>query len=101
MIVRTTHAGIAPGYKVLSAAGLPVVAYGAGGVRDSVLDGRTGVLYEPGGVEELCAAIERFEALRMDNAELRANARRFAPERFALAFGQLLASLPAAADSGR
>ena len=83
------------------AAGLPVVAYGAGGVRDSVLDGRTGVLYEPGGVEELCAAIERFEALRLDDAELRANARRFAPEQFALAFGQLLASLPAAADGGR
>lgn len=75
------------------AAGLPVIAYGAGGVRDSVLDGRTGVLYEPGTVDGLCDAIQRFETLSFDEQELRANALRFAPDRFAAAFEHLLTSL--------
>jgi glycosyltransferase involved in cell wall biosynthesis len=75
------------------AAGLPVIAYGAGGVRDSVLDGRTGVLYPDGSIEGMCAAIEQFEALALDDRELRANATRFAPDRFAAAFSQLLDSL--------
>jgi glycosyltransferase involved in cell wall biosynthesis len=75
------------------AAGVPVVAYGAGGVRDSVLDGRTGVLYEDGSVESLCEAILRFEALKFDDHELRANAARFAPDRFASAFEKLLKTL--------
>jgi glycosyltransferase involved in cell wall biosynthesis len=77
------------------AAGLPVIAYGAGGVRDSVLDGRTGVLYPDGSIDGMCAAIERFEALAFDDHELRANAARFAPERFTAAFSQLLDSLTA------
>jgi glycosyltransferase involved in cell wall biosynthesis len=75
------------------AAGLPVIAFGAGGVRDSVLDGRTGVLYEPGTVEGLCGAIEKFESLSFDERELRSNALRFAPERFAAAFERLLVSV--------
>jgi hypothetical protein len=41
----------------------------------------------------MCAAIERFEALALDDRELRANATRFAPDRFAAAFSQLLDSL--------
>jgi glycosyltransferase involved in cell wall biosynthesis len=73
------------------AAGLPVIAHGVGGVLDSVIDGETGVLYRPGSVEGLCAAIERFEQLNFDQAAIRANSRRFAPEIFANAFGELLA----------
>ena len=75
------------------AAGLPVLAYGVGGVRDSVIDGRTGVLYEDGSVAGLCDAIQTFEAKRFDEHELRANAARFAPDRFAAAFAQLLGQL--------
>ena len=75
------------------AAGLPVVAYGAGGVRDSVIDGRTGVLYADPSVEGLCEGIERFESMTFDDREVRANATRFAPDRFAQEFGDLLDSL--------
>ncbi len=75
------------------AAGLPVIAYGTGGVRDSVLDGRTGVLYGPGTVDGLCDAILKFESLSFDERELRANALRFAPESFAAAFERLLSSV--------
>jgi glycosyltransferase involved in cell wall biosynthesis len=80
------------------AAGLPVVAYGAGGVRDSVIDGHTGVLYDEGSVESLCEAVLRFESLTFDEHELRANAVRFAPDRFAVAFAQLLGTLTVGAN---
>ena len=75
------------------AAGLPVIAYGQGGVRDSVTDGVTGVLYPEPTVESLMAAIERFETMTLDEAALRDNARRFAPERFRARFAALLNGL--------
>ena len=75
------------------AAGVPVIAYGVGGVLDSVIDGHTGVLYQDGSVEGLCQAILRFESLTFDDRELRCNAARFGPDRFAAAFAELLADL--------
>ncbi|MGA2924490.1 MAG: glycosyltransferase [Solirubrobacteraceae bacterium] len=75
------------------AAGMPVVAYGAGGVLDSVIDGQTGVLYHPGSVEGLCAGIRRLESLTIAEQDLRSNVLRFGPERFACEFGELLMSL--------
>jgi glycosyltransferase involved in cell wall biosynthesis len=75
------------------AAGLPVVAYGAGGVRDSVIDGETGVLYDVDSVEGLCEGIRRFESLRFDEQTLRSNALQFGPGRFASAFEALLMGL--------
>ncbi len=81
------------------AAGLPVIAYGVGGVRDSVLDGRTGVLYDEPSAAGLAAAITRFEALSLDTGDLRRNSERFSPDRFASEFGRLLAALPAGAPA--
>jgi glycosyltransferase involved in cell wall biosynthesis len=76
------------------AAGLPVIAYRAGGVCDSVIDGTTGVLYESGSVEGLIDGIRRFESLSFDDHTIRENSLRFAPERFAEAFTRLLLALP-------
>lgn len=64
------------------AAGLPVIGYAAGGVRDSVRDGSTGVLYDEGTLEGLVAAMERFECLELADDAIRENARRFARGRF-------------------
>ena len=64
------------------AAGVPVIAYGVGGHRDSVEHGRHGVLFGDQTVESLVAAIERFERLSFDVDVLRANALRFSRERF-------------------
>jgi glycosyltransferase involved in cell wall biosynthesis len=75
------------------AAGVPVVAYGAGGVRDSVIDGETGLLYADSGVDGLCSAIEAFESMRFDEQAIRANARRFTPERFREEFAALIEEL--------
>jgi glycosyltransferase involved in cell wall biosynthesis len=73
------------------AAGLPVIAYGVGGARDSVLDGTTGVLYPDQSADGLVAAIERFERLKLGERALREHARGFAPEHFRHQFEALLA----------
>jgi glycosyltransferase involved in cell wall biosynthesis len=64
------------------AAGVPVIAYGVGGAAESVLDGRTGVLFDEQSAVGLAAAIERFEGLVLDEETVRENARRFGRERF-------------------
>jgi glycosyltransferase involved in cell wall biosynthesis len=64
------------------AAGVPVIAYGVGGASESVLDGRTGVLAGEQSPAGLRAAMLRFEALRLNERDLRQNARRFDRERF-------------------
>lgn len=72
------------------AAGLPVIGNGNGGVRDSVVDGVGGVLYEQETVDGLCAAIERFEGMQMPEPPIRASALRFAPARFQREMAQVL-----------
>ncbi len=64
------------------AAGLPVIAYSVGGAGETVLDGVTGVLFDRQTPEEVAAAIRRFEALSLDPAAPRENARRFGRARF-------------------
>ncbi len=64
------------------AAGVPVIAYGVGGAAETVLDGGTGVLFAEQSADGLAAAIERFEALTLDEQAVRENARRFGRERF-------------------
>jgi len=75
------------------AAGVPVIAYGVGGHRDTVSDGRHGVLFHEQTVEAVAAAIERFETMTFDADELRANAARFATERFNRDVADVIASL--------
>jgi glycosyltransferase involved in cell wall biosynthesis len=72
------------------AAGVPVIAYGAGGIRDSVIDGVTGVFFAQQSVDALVDAIVAFEQTDFDEAAIRANARRFGPERFRDAFADLV-----------
>lgn len=62
--------------------GCPVVAYGLGGATETVVPGRTGVLFEPQTVEMLTEALAACEQMRFDPAELHAHAARFGQERF-------------------
>jgi glycosyltransferase involved in cell wall biosynthesis len=64
------------------AAGLPVIAYGIGGARETVIDGRTGVLFAEQSAPSLAEAIERFEGLTLSEGDVRAGAARFGRERF-------------------
>lgn len=75
------------------AAGLPVIGNAEGGVRDSVTDGVSGVLFDPADdvAGALVAAMQRFEGLDLDEARVRANAEPFGPDRFASRFGAVLA----------
>jgi len=64
------------------AAGVPVIAYAVGGAAETVIDGRTGVLFDEQSVGGLAGAIERFEGLELNEGDVRENARRFTRERF-------------------
>ena len=81
------------------AAGVPVVAYGRGGARDSVVDGRTGVLFAEQTPEALAAAIVRLESLALDEREIRAHAATFSPDRFRREFAAFALRAAAARDA--
>lgn len=59
------------------ACGTPVIAFGKGGASETVLDGETGVLFDAQTPESLVRAIERFERMEFDCANIRRNAERF------------------------
>ena len=54
--------------------GTPVIAYGAGGVLDTQISGKTGVLFGPQAPDALRSAIEQVEQQRWDYAEIRKHA---------------------------
>jgi glycosyltransferase involved in cell wall biosynthesis len=64
------------------AAGVPVIAYAAGGVRDTVVENETGVFHAEQTVTSVASAILQAESMQFDEYRLRANARRFGQERF-------------------
>lgn len=67
--------GIAP--LEANASGRPVVAYAAGGALDTVVDGRTGTLFQSQTVDSLIDAIRQTEDTAWDPDELRRHARTF------------------------
>jgi len=83
------------------ASGRPVIAYGRGGALDTVIDGKTGLLFRDQSVDGLIAAVERFEQLGLndlDPAALVNHAKRFDEAAFqsgiAQSLGKLGVSLP-------
>ena len=67
-----------------NASGRPVIAFGRGGVVDSIEDGITGIFFHEQTADALCDALERFETWlpRFRPADARASAERFSPEVF-------------------
>ncbi len=72
------------------AAGVPVIAYGVGGVRDTVIEGETGLFHAQQTVASVASAILQFEDMRFDEQRIRANARRFGAARFRAGMAALL-----------
>jgi glycosyltransferase involved in cell wall biosynthesis len=64
------------------AAGTPVIAFDAGGSKETVVDGVTGIRFAPQSVNGLVSGIERFVQYRWDRAAIQANAERFDDVRF-------------------
>lgn len=59
------------------ACGRPVIAYGKGGALDTVLDGKTGVLFKEQTVDCVAEAIEKFETMTFDKNAIREHAMQF------------------------
>ena len=59
------------------ACGTPVIAYGKGGVLETVVDGSTGILFFKQTPEAILEAIKRFNQTKFDCNKLRENAERF------------------------
>ncbi|MCL4494068.1 MAG: glycosyltransferase [Firmicutes bacterium] len=66
----------------MQAAGHPVVAYGRGGVLDTVIDGKTGVLFDCQDVDAVIGAIRRAEDISWNPQSIRHHAYGFRPEVF-------------------
>lgn len=62
--------------------GKPVVAFGQGGARETVLEGKTGVLFDQQNIESLNKAVERLEKTVWDSKEIRSWAKKFNCDRF-------------------
>ena len=73
--------------------GSPVIAYGKGGARETVVENKTGLFFGEQNAESLAKAIERFEELdskgTFDPATIAGHAQKFSRERFAKEFKDL------------
>ena len=94
------HALIVPGIEDFgmtpveaTATGKPVIAFRAGGVLETIVDGQTGVLFDRQDVPALSAAIERLEGISLDPAAARGRALEFDAPIFRGRWAQLLADL--------
>ncbi len=77
--------GITPVESMLS--GTPVIAYNGGGYKETVVDGKTGVLFDNYSADGLISAVKRFETLRQthgrfDSDKIKLHAEKFSKERF-------------------
>ena len=64
------------------AAGVPVIARGAGGALETIVDGMTGCFFGDDTLESLCASVERFESCCWSADACRRQAERFSKENF-------------------
>lgn len=70
--------------------GTPVIAFGKGGSLDTVLDGKTGVLFNDQTKQSLIDTIKRFDTISFDRRYLITNAKKFAANNFKSSFLKLL-----------
>ncbi|TBR37483.1 glycosyltransferase family 4 protein [Marinomonas agarivorans] len=73
------------------ACGTPVIAYGKGGVLDTVIDGKTGILFDEQTPESLQLAVEKFMATEFVCKDIRAHACCFSQQVFRTKFADYVA----------
>lgn len=64
------------------AAGTPVIAYRSGGVKETVVEGKTGLFFDELTADSLIEVIKKFEKMKFDPAVCRKQAAKFSKERF-------------------
>lgn len=62
--------------------GTPVIAYGEGGIKDTMIDGVTGVLYQEQTVDAINHAVDKFETMTFDFEKISYHASAFSRKRF-------------------
>jgi glycosyltransferase involved in cell wall biosynthesis len=62
--------------------GTPVIAFNGGGYKETVLEGKTGILFDNYSEDGLIDAIRRFEKSKFDSGEMKNNAEKFSKETF-------------------
>ena len=62
--------------------GTPVIGLAQGGVKETVIDGKTGVLFDEPTVESVVKAIKRLDKIKIKSSDCIENAERFGKERF-------------------
>ena len=94
-LYRSSAATLLPGMEDFGivpveaqACGCPVVALDAGGARETVADGRTGVLVRDGSIDAFAGGLQAAARIRFDRDAIRANALRFSREVFLTQFQQ-------------
>lgn len=78
------------------ASGRPIIAYGRGGATETVVDRRTGLLFNDQSVDGLVAAVQEFERERLDKLDpvsLVRHARKFDEDNFAAGVQGCLAQM--------
>jgi glycosyltransferase involved in cell wall biosynthesis len=75
------------------AAGCPVVSFKRSGVRDTVIDGVTGVFFERQNVKSLVDAVKRFDRMDFRAKDLIGNAKKFSKKSFINQFAKVVNSL--------
>jgi glycosyltransferase involved in cell wall biosynthesis len=74
------------------AAGCPVIAFGRGGLTETVVEGVSGIFYDEQSVDAIVTAIEVFQKREKDfqTAAITKNAERFSAERFVNSFSEFM-----------
>ncbi len=73
--------------------GIPVIAYKSGGVKETVIEGKTGVFFEELTAESFKKAIQKFEKMKFDPYDSRKQAQKFSKERFDMEFKEFVKRL--------
>lgn len=64
------------------AAGCPAIVYGKGGASESIIPGKTGIIFEEQSVDCLLDAVNRFESMKFDRALIKEHAALFDKDAF-------------------
>ena len=75
------------------ALGKPVIAYGAGGALETVIDGKTGIFFDNQTVNSLVSAILKFENTSFKPTDCRSQSLNFSRSAFMLNFSQTVTDL--------
>lgn len=64
------------------ACGTPVIGFGKGGVRETVINMHTGIYFEEQSINSIVNAVLKFEKVKWDYKEIRKHSEKFSKERF-------------------